>query len=56
LSERLRAAEFGFPGRLRDTLVAAILRGEKTATASLRAEYEPHTDDALPRVGERFTV
>jgi len=37
----LPVAEFAFPGALRDRLVAAILRGEKTATASLRAEYRP---------------
>jgi uncharacterized protein YhfF len=48
--------EFGFPGDLRDRLVAAILRGEKTATASLRAEYRPNGDDELPRVGERGVV
>jgi uncharacterized protein YhfF len=37
----LPVAEFGFPGPLRDELVAAILRGDKTATASLRVEYQP---------------
>ena len=36
----LPAAEFGFPGPLRDKLVAAILRGEKTSTTGLLAEYE----------------
>jgi uncharacterized protein YhfF len=36
--------------------VAAVLSGEKTATASLREEYEPHGPDRLPRVGERSVV
>jgi uncharacterized protein YhfF len=49
-------AEFGFPGTLRDQLVAAILRGEKTATASLRDEYEPAGPDELPQVGRRSVV
>ncbi len=35
----LPIAEFGFPGPLRDTLVAAVLRGEKTATCGLLEEY-----------------
>jgi uncharacterized protein YhfF len=48
--------EFGFPGWLRDKLVAAVLRGDKTATASLRAEYAPDGPDELPRVGERSVV
>ena len=48
-------AEFAFPGELRDRLVAAVLRGEKTATSSLRAEYAPDGSD-LPRVGERARV
>jgi uncharacterized protein YhfF len=38
---------------LRRRLVAAVLRGEKTATASLRREYAPETDEPLPRVRER---
>ncbi len=36
----LPLAEFGFPGELRDRLVAAILSGEKTSTTGLYAEYE----------------
>lgn len=52
----LPVAEFGFPGRLRDELVAAVLSGAKTATASLRAEYAPESGDELSRVGERFVV
>ncbi|MGH3102537.1 MAG: ASCH domain-containing protein [Gaiellaceae bacterium] len=52
----LPLAEFGYPGRLRDELVAAVLRGEKTAGASLRAEYRPDGEDELPRVGEQAVV
>ena len=35
----LPPAEFGFPGPLRDRLVAAILGGEKTSTTGLHEEY-----------------
>lgn len=35
----LPIAEFGFPGALRDRLVAAILSGEKVATTGLLEEY-----------------
>jgi len=51
----LSVAEFVFPGSLRDKLVAAILAGEKTATAGLLAEYgrEP---EPLPEVGDRAVV
>ena len=48
-------ARFAFPGELRDRLVAAILRGEKTATSSLRAEYEADGEE-LPTVGARARV
>ncbi|WP_313549254.1 ASCH domain-containing protein, partial [Corynebacterium sp.] len=43
--------EYAFPGPLRDKLVAAILSGEKTATASLHEEYQ-RFGEALPKVGE----
>jgi uncharacterized protein YhfF len=44
----------GYPRtELRRMLVDAVLRGEKTATAGLRADCEPHTDEPLPRAGER---
>jgi len=36
---RLPLAEFAFPGPLRDQLVAAVLRGEKTTTTGLHEEY-----------------
>jgi uncharacterized protein YhfF len=51
----IRTAHFAFPGPLRDELVAAILRGEKTSTCGLLSDYERDGDD-LPRVGERFQV
>jgi uncharacterized protein YhfF len=41
---------------LRRMLVDAVLRGEKTATSSLRAEYEPHADEPMPRAGERLAL
>ncbi|MGI5155082.1 2'-5' RNA ligase family protein [Microbispora sp. CA-102843] len=47
-------AEFAFPGPLRDRLVAAILSGDKTATAGLLADYE-HCGDPLPVAG-RWTA
>ncbi|KDN16281.1 ASCH domain-containing protein [Amycolatopsis rifamycinica] len=48
----MKHAEFAFPGPLRDKLVAAILRGEKTSTTGLVAEYEMYGEE-LPVVGER---
>jgi uncharacterized protein YhfF len=40
---------------LRRQLVDAVLRGEKTATAGLLAEYEAE-GEPLPGVGERFLL
>jgi uncharacterized protein YhfF len=51
----LPAMEFGFPGPLRDQLVAAVLAGEKTTTTGLVADYE-HENDPLPVPGERQVV
>jgi uncharacterized protein YhfF len=51
----LPVAEFGFPGELRDRLVAAILSGEKTSTSALLADYE-RDGDLLPEVGKRYAV
>lgn len=51
----MKHAEFAFPGPLRDKLVAAILRGEKTSTTGLVAEYEKYGEE-LPAVGERELV
>lgn len=39
---------------LRQRLVDAVLRGDKTATAGLRADYEP--DGPLPRIGDRSVL
>src|SRR5579875_1729885 len=51
-----RTASFGYEGDggLGDRLLAAVLRGEKTATSSLAVEYL--SGDPLPRVGERLEL
>jgi uncharacterized protein YhfF len=49
----LPAAEFAFPGPLRDRLVAAILSGAKTTTTGLLGDYE---HEPLPQPGERSAV
>ena len=51
----LPVSEFGFPGALRDRLVAAILSGEKTSTTGLHEEYV-RTGEALPAVGQLSRV
>jgi uncharacterized protein YhfF len=51
----MKHAEFGFPGPLRDRLVAAILDGSKTTTTALLTEYE-REGEPLPVVGERALV
>jgi uncharacterized protein YhfF len=49
--------ELGYPRtELRRKLVNAALREEKTATSSLRVEYEPHTQEPLPYVGMRTVL
>ncbi len=48
-------AEFGFPGPLRDRLIAAILAGTKTSTSSTLLEYSIE-DEELPIVGNKQTV
>lgn len=53
--EELPEAEFGFPGPLRDRLVAAVLDGSKTTTTGLVADYE-HEQEPLPRPGLREVV
>lgn len=50
-----RRCEFGFPGSLRDRLVEAVLDGTKTATSSLRAQWDAE-GEKLPSPGERETV
>jgi uncharacterized protein YhfF len=54
-SEDMPAAEFAFPGPVRDQLVAAILGGAKTTTTGLVADYE-HEGEPLPRPGLRQAV
>jgi 2-phospho-L-lactate transferase len=51
----LAVAEFGFPGGLRDRLVAAILAGRKTSTTSTLVEYTA-LNEPLPVVGSRQVV
>jgi uncharacterized protein YhfF len=53
--DTLPIVQFGFPGELRDCLVAAVLTGEKTATTGLLVEWELD-GDPVPRPGERFLV
>jgi uncharacterized protein YhfF len=49
--------ELGYRGtELRRKLIAAVLRGEKIATASLREEYAPDTSEPLPEPGESFLL
>jgi uncharacterized protein YhfF len=51
----LQAAEFAFPGPLRDQLVAAILSGAKTSTSGLMLAYE-RENEPLPESGQRLAV
>ncbi|HYY63384.1 MAG TPA: ASCH domain-containing protein [Gaiellaceae bacterium] len=51
----METAEFAFPGELRDRLVAAILRGEKTSTTGLYAEYEEE-GERIPDPGTQCLV
>jgi uncharacterized protein YhfF len=56
-AEDLPPFTLGYPRtELRRRLVDAVLRGGKTATASLRTDYEPHTDETLPRIGDRSVL
>jgi uncharacterized protein YhfF len=53
----MRPMGLGYRGTdLRRKLVEAVLRGEKIATASLREEYAPNADEALPEPGESFLL
>lgn len=48
--------ELGFAGTpLREQLVAAVLRGDKTATAGLLVDFE-REGEALPEPGQRFLL
>lgn len=51
----LEEGHYGFPGPLRDKLVAAILSGKKTGTSYLLYECEMD-DETLPAVGDREAV
>lgn len=51
----LPIAEFGFPGPLRDRLVEAILRGDKTSTTGLHEEYV-REGTPVEAVGDRSIV
>jgi uncharacterized protein YhfF len=56
-AEGLERFELGYAGtELRRRLVAAVLAGEKTATASLRSEYLPYTPEPLPVAGRRYLL
>lgn len=50
-----RICEFARPGPLRDGLIAAVLRGEKTVTSSLLVEWEEE-GQPLPVAGERQRI
>jgi len=56
VSDEPAALSFGYSGDggLGDRLLAAVLRGEKTATSSLAVEYL--AGEPLPRVGERLRL
>lgn len=51
----MEAVRFAFPGPERDRLVDAVIRGDKTATSSLLAQWEADGKD-LPAAGERREV
>lgn len=56
MSQRQRF-ELGYPRtELRRKLVAAVLSGDKTATASLLSDYEPTTSEPLPVVGQQYLL
>jgi len=53
----LPSFELGYPRtELRRQLVEAVLRGEKTATASLRTGYQPSTNEPIPRPGDEYLL
>jgi uncharacterized protein YhfF len=52
----LPAFELGYPRtELRRQLVAAVLRGEKTATAGLAEDFESE-GEPMPRAGDRYLL
>lgn len=54
-SGELPALELAFPGPERDSGVAAILAGEKTALTGLLQIFE-HAAEPVPEPGQRFSV
>lgn len=54
-ADELPVLELAFPGPLRDSGVAAILTGEKTALTGLLQILE-HGGEAVPESGQRFSV
>jgi len=53
----LRPFELGYARtELRQKLVDAVLRGDKIATAGLATDFAPHTNDALPQPGDRWSL
>ncbi|MFD9572282.1 ASCH domain-containing protein [Streptomyces sp. NPDC059982] len=53
--EGLPPCQLGFPGELRDRLVAAVLSGAKTTTTGLLEEYE-REGEPLPEPGTRVVL
>ncbi|MEV4256340.1 ASCH domain-containing protein [Spirillospora sp. NPDC049652] len=53
--ENLPTLELAFPGPERDSGVAAIREGRKTALTGLLEIYE-HAGEAVPEAGQRFAV
>jgi uncharacterized protein YhfF len=41
---------------LRRRLTEAVLRGAKTATAGLATDHAPHTDEPVPKPGDRWLM
>ena len=41
---------------LRRKLVEAVLRGDKIATAGLATDHAPHTEEPLPKAGDRWLM
>lgn len=54
-SDDLPVLELAFPGPLRDSGVAAILAGEKTALTGL-LQIHQHAGEPVPQPGQRFSV
>jgi uncharacterized protein YhfF len=54
-ADDLPVLELAFPGPLRDSGVAAIVAGEKTALTGLLQILE-HAGEPVPEPGQRFSV